>query len=194
VEAVEAGSATLELTDLFDESPFEATQFAATEVVEFPTMCYGATEDGVAPGHGQAGGILAEELAAGLSSYIAPASSYGEGEATDTSEADLSEAEAPTTHAVFPPDALRALPDVLQARPLVQLTATVPTEQVLRFIGRARSNLGTEPGWGERLLVDLRDLPKAVPKATVHVFVVKTVPFNVSETLSGWPFTHSRSA
>ncbi len=179
------------MTELFDESPFEASAFGVAEAMDIPVAHGGVPGEALVPGSGQAWVVSADPFGASLSSYIAPASSYGEGETFATSQADgvaagqseqqLPRLVAPATSASFPPDAVRALPDVLQATPLIQLTATVPTRQVLHLIRGARTNLGTEPGWGERLLVDLRDLPKAAPKTTVHVFVVKTVPFNVNE-------------
>lgn len=121
-----------------------------------------------------------------VSSWIAPPTAYElepEGAAT-FGERWLEQQAAgpvrPTADKSFPAEALRELPDVLQATPLVQLTASVPTERILDFVRGARSNLGTEPGWGERLLVDLVDLPKAAPTTTVHVYVVRTVPFEVN--------------
>lgn len=81
----------------------------------------------------------------------------------------------------FPPEALSELPDVLRAKPLVSAEVTVRTERILWMIAGARANVGAEPGWGDRLLVDLPDLPKAGPSSTVHVLVVETVPFDVVE-------------
>jgi outer membrane protein OmpA-like peptidoglycan-associated protein len=184
-------------TELFGESPFEATQFGAVDSHEFlgtPAES-GVSTEGLLPAYGQVPTVPTDEVSAGFSSYIAPVSSYGEGETT-ISESDpargAGEGEqwmeqqapplvAPTPNSVFPPDAVRLLPDVLQATPLVQLTSTVPTQQVLVFIGNGRRNPGAEPGWSDRLLVGLVDLPKAAPITTVHVFVVKTIPFNVNE-------------
>ena len=89
---------------------------------------------------------------------------------------------APVVSTSFSPDALAELPAVLQAKPIVRLEATVPTELILWMIQGARNNRGTEPGWADRLLVDLKDLPKAGPMSTVHVAVFQTVPFFLSET------------
>lgn len=167
-------------TEMLDESPFEASGFGELTA---PSFCTGPTAV-----------EMSSEGLGDLSNYIPPGSSYGKSETSTLWQADHSSTEgeqwmeqqvpglvAPSANSVFPPDAVRALPDIMQAKPLVQLTATVPTERVLGFITGARSNLGTEPGWGERLMVDLVDLPKAAPKTTVHVFVVKTVPFDIND-------------
>jgi outer membrane protein OmpA-like peptidoglycan-associated protein len=87
----------------------------------------------------------------------------------------------PVVSRSFSPQALAELPAVLQAKPIVRLEATVPTELILWMIQGARDNRGTEPGWADRLLVDLKDLPKAGPSSTVHVAVFQTVPFLLTE-------------
>jgi outer membrane protein OmpA-like peptidoglycan-associated protein len=81
----------------------------------------------------------------------------------------------------FSPQALAELPAVLQAKPIVRLEATVPTELILWMVQGALNNRGTEPGWADRLLVDLKDLPKAGPSSTVHVAVFQTVPFLLTD-------------
>jgi outer membrane protein OmpA-like peptidoglycan-associated protein len=88
---------------------------------------------------------------------------------------------APVVSTSFTPDALAELPAVLQAKPVMRLEATVPTERILWMVQGARNTRGPEPGWADRLLVDLKDLPKAGPSSTVHVAVFQTVPFLVTE-------------
>jgi outer membrane protein OmpA-like peptidoglycan-associated protein len=87
----------------------------------------------------------------------------------------------PKVTTTFSPDALKELPDVLRARPIVSFEMTVPTEKILWMIDTARGNTGAEPGWADRLVVDLPDLPKAGPSSTVHVSVFETVPFELNE-------------
>jgi outer membrane protein OmpA-like peptidoglycan-associated protein len=87
----------------------------------------------------------------------------------------------PVVSTSFSSQALAELPAVLQTKPIVRLGATVPTELILWMIEGARDTRGTEPGWADRLLVDLKDVPKAGPSSTVHVAVFRTVPFLVTE-------------
>jgi outer membrane protein OmpA-like peptidoglycan-associated protein len=141
---------------------------------------------------GSAPGSMAEsdvpmQPGGGWGGYIAPSSSYIEadasrGEAEPWLEQQSASLVAPAVTTSFPAEALAELPDVLGARPLAQLSATVQTERVLWMILNARATAGTEPGWADRLLVDLTDLPKAAPKTAVHIAVVQTVPFEVNET------------
>jgi outer membrane protein OmpA-like peptidoglycan-associated protein len=177
-------------TELFDEKHFHSPPFGAGSNTAFTAMPDGVPRDELVPGHGRGPAIRADEASADLSSYIAPISLHGEGETATTLEVDpaalgepwaeqqVPSLVAPTTNSVFPPD---AMPDELQARPLVQLTARVPTERVLAFIVNGRGNLEADGGWSDRLQVDLVYLPKAAPTTTVHVFVVKTVPFDVHQ-------------
>jgi hypothetical protein len=87
----------------------------------------------------------------------------------------------PIVSKTFSPEALAELPAVLQAKPIVDLETTVPTELILWMVEGALNTPGPEPGWADRLLVDLKDLPKAGPTSTVHVTVFQTVPFLVNE-------------
>ena len=89
---------------------------------------------------------------------------------------------APVVSTSFTPEALAELPAVLQAKPVIRLEATVPTERILWMVQGARNNRGAEPGWADRLLVDVNDLPKAGPSSTVHIAVFQTVPFLTTET------------
>jgi outer membrane protein OmpA-like peptidoglycan-associated protein len=82
----------------------------------------------------------------------------------------------------FAPEALAELPAVLQAKPVMRMETTVPTALILWMVQGARNNRGPEPGWADRLLVDLKDLPKAGPSSTVHIAVFQTVPFRIKET------------
>jgi outer membrane protein OmpA-like peptidoglycan-associated protein len=84
----------------------------------------------------------------------------------------------PSVTKTFPAEALTELPDALGAKPLADIQATVPTEKILWMISDALANRGSEPGWADRLLVDLEDLPKAAPSATVHVTIFETVPLS----------------
>ena len=81
----------------------------------------------------------------------------------------------------FSPQALAELPDIIQASPLIRLEATIPTARILWMITGALGNRGAEPGWADRLLVDVTDLPKVAASATVHVSVFKAVPFDVTQ-------------
>ncbi len=87
----------------------------------------------------------------------------------------------PTVAASFSPQALAELPDLMQARPLIRLEASLPTANILWMVKDALGNRGAEPGWADRLLVDISDLPKVVASSTVHVAVFKTVPFDETQ-------------
>jgi flagellar motor protein MotB len=84
-----------------------------------------------------------------------------------------------TVTTTFSKEALDALPDVLRAKPLVSIEATVPTEKILWMVSGAVANRGSEPGWADRLLIDLPDLPKAAPTATIHLAVLEAAPFDL---------------
>jgi outer membrane protein OmpA-like peptidoglycan-associated protein len=88
---------------------------------------------------------------------------------------------SPVVSKSFSPEALAELPALLQAKPIIRLRATVPTERILWMVQGALTNRGTEVGWADRLLVDLKDLPKAGPLSTVHIAVFQTVPFLLTE-------------
>lgn len=103
-------------------------------------------------------------------------------ESTDLLHEQVVPTSSPTVSRSLPPLATAELPDVLRAKPIVSLTATVPTDRILWMVESARRARGPEPGWAARLLVDVRDLPKGAPATTVHVTVVETVPFEVNET------------
>jgi flagellar motor protein MotB len=123
----------------------------------------------------------------GWGGYIVPSSWYHETDASAREAQPQLQHQAaplvkPSVTTSFPAEALAELPDVLRAKPLAQLSATVPTEQVLWMILNALNNVGAEPGWADRLLIDLRDLPKAAPRTAVHVAVVQTDPFEINET------------
>ena len=87
----------------------------------------------------------------------------------------------PKVTTTFPADALKELPDVLRAKGIVTYEMTVPTAKILWMLQLALGNQGAEPGWIDRLIVDLGDLPKAGPTSTVYVSVFETVPFEVNE-------------
>jgi outer membrane protein OmpA-like peptidoglycan-associated protein len=119
--------------------------------------------------------------------YIAPYSSYDEadgagGEPEPWLEQQSVPPDSPTVTTSFSAEALAELPDILRAKPLAELTATVPTEQVLWMISIGLRTVGAEPGWADGLLVDLAELPKAGPSSKVHVTVIQTVPFGRNET------------
>jgi flagellar motor protein MotB len=105
-------------------------------------------------------------------------------EPTETTDSRFENQVAPSQPKVtttFPADALKELPDVLRAKGIVTYEVTVPTARILWMLQLALGNTGAEPGWIDRLIVDLGDLPKAGPTSTVYVSVFETVPFEVNE-------------
>jgi len=137
-----------------------------------------------------------------LSPFHETASPFGEAETAPTWQGwgavAWTEAEAPTeatdprfenqlapsqpkVTTTFPADALKELPDILRAKGIVTFETTVPTARVLWMLQLALTNRTAEPGWIDRLIVDLPDLPKAGPTSTVWVSVFETVPFETNE-------------
>jgi outer membrane protein OmpA-like peptidoglycan-associated protein len=105
----------------------------------------------------------------------------GPTEAGDSRFENQSAPPQPKVTTTFPPDALKELPDILRARGIVTYEMTVSTARVLWMLALALDNTGAEPGWIDRLIVDLVDLPKAGPTSTVYVSVFETVPFEANE-------------